>query len=122
MIASCRAANFRCNAAAIFSACNSAMLLPLLERLEDDEHPADVADVRAQQRRVAGHGDDMIDARGLLGLAAQFRHQAVGPLQARAVGKLDVDDQIALVLLGDEALGDDFESQGGHRQQAGVND
>ena len=43
------------------------------------------------------------------------------PLQARAVGKLHVDDQVALVLFGDEALGHDLEAQAGHGQQPAIN-
>ena len=52
---------------------------------------------------------------------AEFGHQPVCTLQARTVGELHVDHQVALVLIGDEALGHDLETQGGGGQQPAVN-
>ena len=49
---------------------------PLFKRLQDDEHAAHVADVRAQNRRVAGHVDRVGDAFGLAGDLAQSAGRA----------------------------------------------
>ena len=76
----------------------------LLERLEDDEHAADVGDVGAGQDRVAGHADRVADALGLQGDRRSCASMTASrALQAGAVGELGVDDQVALVLLRDEA-------------------
>ena len=120
IVASWKASNFRRNSAAMRRPCSSGSLLPLFERLEDHEHAAHVADVRAQERGIAGHGDHVGDALGFQGDLAELGHEAVRAFQARAVGKLHVDDQIALVLIGDEALGHDLEAQAGHGQQPAV--
>ena len=55
--------------------------------------------------RLARHADRVVDARRRRqgDLARSARIDLVGALQAGAVGQLDVDEQVALVLLRDEA-------------------
>ncbi len=53
---------------------------------------------RAVERRYAGNGDDLIDARRLAGYFADPVEHALGTVQRRAVGQLHGDQQIALVL------------------------
>ena len=79
--------------------------LPLVERLEDDEHRAEVGAVGLQQERHAGDGDGVRHARRLAGDLLDLGHGVLGALQRRRVGQLDVDDEPALVLLRDEAGG-----------------
>ena len=78
-------------------------LLPLLERVEDDEHRGEVGAVGRLHERQAGDGHRMSHARvcasDLLDLCQRF----LGALQRRRVGQLDADDEPALVLLRDEA-------------------
>src|SRR5262245_1849129 len=78
----------------------------LFKRGEDDEHAADVGDVRAGEDRVTGDADGVAHA---LGLSSHIRHAGdhfVAALQTGAVRKLGVHDQISLVLFRDEARGD----------------
>ena len=93
---------------------------PLLERLEDHEHAADVADVRAQHGRVAGQVDRVGDARLFAGDLAHLADDLVGAVERRAVGKLRVENQIALVLLGNEADRHGLEAEVGQTHQAAV--
>ena len=83
----------------------------ILEWLEDDEHTADVGDVGAQQDRIARHVDGVSDALGLGDYLIAVLRVGFGALQARAVGQLGVDYQVAFVLLGNEAHGNGDETE-----------
>ena len=85
------------------SACSPGAL-PLVERLEDDEHRAEVGGVRLQQKRQSRDGDRVGHAR--LSWAI-FRRAPWLPwcAERRRVGQLDIHDQPALVLLRDETRG-----------------
>ena len=60
-------------------------------------------------RRFAGHGFDV-------------GHHTLGALDRRGVGQLHVQEQVALILLGDEARGCTDELPVGQHQQAAVNE
>ena len=81
-----------------------------MKRLEDDEQRAEVGADAVHHERLAGDvhrvGDARLGRRDLLNAV----HHGHRPLQRRRVGQLDVDDQIALVLAGDEAAGQDEEA------------
>ena len=94
---------------------------PFLERLEDHEHAADVADVRAQDGRVARQVDGVGDAGLFAGDFAHFADDLVGAVEGGAVGELRVEDQVALVLFGDKADGNGLETEVGESHQADVN-
>ena len=101
------------------------LALAVGERLQGDEGGAEVRGVGAQQERRAGDAQHVRRARDALvallplrrgrspvqaGVVAQddpldLRQHGRGALHAGGVGQLDVDQQIALVLIGDEALG-----------------
>ncbi len=92
-----------------------------LERLEDDKHASRIGDVVAGQHRVAGQADDVGDGIFLgKGNAAHPGHDRVGPLQAGPIGKLGVDHEVALVLLGDESGRNDLEPDDCQGQQPAV--
>ena len=97
--------------------------LSLFKGLQNDEHASHVADVRAQQRRVAGKVDRMPDPRDLLRIAGDRAHlldDLVGTVQAGAVGQLRIDDQISLVLIGDKPDRNCLEAEVGQPHQAAI--
>ena len=97
--------------------------LSLFKRLQNDEHAAHVADVRAQQRGVAGKVDRMPDPRDLLGIASDRAHlldDLVGAVQAGAVGQLGIDDQVSLVLVRDESDRNGLEPEVGQPHEAAI--
>ena len=58
-----------------------------------------------KQDRLAGDGHGVLDARGLAGDFLDAMHDPLGPLHRGGVGQLDVHQQVALVLHGNEARG-----------------
>ena len=98
----------------------SCRLAALVERLEHDEHRAQVRTVGAQHERQAGDADRMGDAFGCADDVVGVGHRRVGPLQRGRVGKLDRHEQIALVLVGNEADRHFAEAPAGQIQQAAV--
>ncbi len=95
---------------------------PLLERIEDHEHAADVADVRAQHGRIAGQVDRVRNAGLFAGNLAHLANDFVGAVKRRTVGQLGIEDQIALVLLGNEADGHGLETQERQPHQAAIDE
>ena len=95
---------------------------PLLERLEDHEHAADVADVRAQHGRVTGQVDRVRDAGLLAGNLAHLADNLVGAVERRAVGQLGIENQIALVLFGNKADGHGSETEVRQSHQAAIDE
>src|SRR5262249_25581609 len=77
----------------------------LSKGLENDKHAADVADVGGQQRGIARHVDGVRDAFGLSRHLAETLNDRVGSAQARPVGKLGIEHQVTLILIGNESLG-----------------
>ena len=98
-------ANALLSAATTPFACASAVvaLLPLLEL---DEEEALVRGVGAGDQAVAG--DRVVALDRLVGLedGLGLLHHQVGALERGGVGQVDLGQQVALVLLGDEARGD----------------
>ena len=94
----------------------------LLERIEDHEHAADVADIRAQHGRVAGQVDRVSNARHFAGNLAHFADNFVGAVERSAVGQLSIEHQVALVLLGNETDRHGLETQVGQDHQAGIDE
>ena len=76
---------------------------PLVERIEHDEHRAEVRAVGLLHEGIAGHGDRVGHAGRVAGDLVDLRPALLGPLQRGGVGQLDADDDPALVLLRDEA-------------------
>src|SRR6185503_21281674 len=70
----------------------------LLERLRADEDGAGVGAVGARRPGEAGELNRVLDAWGRQDDLAGTTHDRVGPGQRRAVGKLDGDDEVPLVL------------------------
>src|SRR5262249_29412331 len=91
-----------------------------LERVQDDEHAADVGNVRAGEDRVTGDADRMLDTLRPAGDLCHAGDDLVAALQAGAVRELGVDDEVALVLLRDEARGHGPEAQVGQPDEAAV--
>ncbi len=82
----------------------SSLLRALVERLQDDEHRAEVGAVGVQQERLAGDADGVRDAGRLRsGDLSILAITASRPLHRGRVGQLHVDQQVALILLGNEA-------------------
>src|SRR5262249_27053750 len=75
----------------------------LVPRLRADEDGAGVRAVRAGGAREAGERDRELDAGGLQDDVARAPHDRVRAGERRAVGKLDRDDDVALVLRRDES-------------------
>ena len=66
---------------------------------------AEVRRVGIEQDRLPGDGDRVLDARRLSGDLLDPLHHLLRALHRGRIGQLHVDQQIALVLHGDEALG-----------------
>src|SRR5262249_2468339 len=92
----------------------------LLERSQNDEHPADVGDICAGENRVTGHADRVAHT---LRFQSQLGHASdhlTAALQAGAIGELCVDDEVALVLFRDETRGNGLEAEVGQSDEAAV--
>ena len=73
-------------------------------------------------RRIAGQVDRVGHARYLRGRFCSSREQLGRCGRGGAVGQLGIEDQIALVLLGNEADGHDSEAEVGQSHQAAINE
>ena len=73
------------------------------EILEHHVHRAQVGRVGAQDQRLAGDAHGVLDARRLAGDRLDLGHDALGALHRGGVGQLHVQQQVALVLLRNEA-------------------
>src|SRR5262245_46298075 len=92
-----------------------------MEVVEHDVHRAEVWGIRVQQQRLSRHGYGVADARRLAGEFLDSAHHALRPQYRCGIWQLDVDEQIALVLRGDETLGGAIEAGVSKCQQAAVN-
>ena len=88
--------------------------------LEHDVHRAEVGRVGVQEQRLAGDADRVRDARRVAGQRFDAGHDPLRALHRGGVGQLHVEEQIALVLLRDEARGRAVELPVGQHQQAAV--
>src|SRR5436309_2803344 len=91
-----------------------------LEGGQDDEHAADVGNVRAGEDRVTGDADRVPHTLRLQSESGHAGDDFIASFQARAVRELGIHDQVALVLLRDEACGNSSETQKGQSDQAAV--
>ena len=92
--------------------------LPLFERIENDEHRPQVRTVRPQHEGQARDADGMGDALGLAGDFAGHGRDLFRARQRGRVGQLNRRQQVALVLLGNEAQRHLPETPNGQIQQA----
>ncbi len=76
---------------------------PLLERLQAEEHRRQVGAVGGREKRFPGDANGVGHAGDGAGNFVDFGQDFIGPLHRGAVRQLDVDEQIALILHGDEA-------------------
>src|SRR5207253_3516020 len=93
---------------------------PLLPRLRTDEDGTGVGAVGARRTREPRERDRELDARRRENDLARSPHDGVGPLERRPVGELDRDDEIALVLRGNEARRDGPEPDHDETEQEGI--
>ena len=93
---------------------------PVLEVIEHQIERAEVRGIGVQQDRLAGDGDGVLDALGFQGDLLDALDHLVGARHGGGVGELHVDQQIALVLLRDEAGGGAHEPQPSQAQQPAV--
>jgi len=96
-------------------------LQTLVEGLERDEHRAQVRTVGPQHERHPTDADDMADAGDLADQPGRPAHHLLGPLQRRGIGELGRHEQVALVLVGNEADGHAAEAPARQVQQPDVN-
>src|SRR5262249_23102001 len=89
----------------------------LLERIENDEHPSHVRDVRGGQHGVAGHGDRVLNSWRVPDHRVDPLRHLLAALEAGSVGELEVDDEVALVLLRDEPHRHPVEAEPGERHE-----
>ena len=75
----------------------------LVKLVEHDVHRAEVRRVGPQQQRLPGDGHRVTDAGNVAGQFLDRVHRLCGSCQRRRIGQADVDDQIALVVRGNEA-------------------
>ena len=61
------------------------------------------AHLRAEDQRLTGDAHRVLDFRGLVSEGFNSSHDPLGPLDRSRIGQLDVQQQVALVLLRDEA-------------------
>ncbi len=76
---------------------------PLVERLQEHVHRSQVRRVGAEDQRLTGDAHRVLDFRGLVSEGFNSSHDPLGPLDRSRIGQLDVQQQVALVLLRDEA-------------------
>ena len=95
-------------------------LVALVERIEHHEHRAQVRPVGPQHERHAADADHVADPGHLADDLRGPAHHLLGPLQRRRIGKLDGHEQVALVLVGNEARGHLAEAPTGQVQQPAV--
>ena len=74
----------------------------VLEIVQHDVHGAEIRGVGVEQQRLAGDGHRAAHALGVLGDLLDPVHDLARPADRGRVGELDVDEQIPLVLRGDE--------------------
>ena len=87
------------------------------EGLEEEVHPATVGGVGPEHERLAGDPQAVGHARLMAGERLDLPHDRRRTLHARPVGERHLNDQIALVLLGDEADGGFREQPPGESEQ-----
>ena len=92
----------------------------LCERIEHDEHRAEVRAVGRQQHRYPGDGRRVRHAGRLAGDRFDEGESVAGPLDRRGVGQLHVDDQPPLVLLRDESARGTLEDLVRQEQHSGI--
>ena len=83
---------------------------------------AEIGAVGLQQDGLAGDAEGVIDAGNLRGNFVDLLHDRFGAEHGGRVGQLHVDQQIALILFGDEAGGGVRHRPVGGEQQAGVDE
>ena len=117
------AANFLFHSCARALAC-SAGALALLPRFEAHEHHRRVGEVQRVEDVQAGEAQRRADALGVAHDVFHLLEDFVGALERRALGQLDGDEEIALVLVRNEPAGHELAEQPDadhhrHQQQHG---
>ena len=92
------------------------------ERLQHDIHGAEIGSIGAEQYRLTGDGERVVHAVVLPGDLDELRHDGIGPSDGGRVGELHVHEQVALVLLGNEAGGGRLHGVHGQVEKPGVRD
>jgi len=107
------------SASASFSA-DSDGIAAILEVVEHQIHGAEVGRVGAQEDRLPGDGDGVLDPRRLEGDFLQALDDLAGARDRCRIGHLHVDEQVALVLLRNETGRRTGEAQPGQDQQTAI--
>jgi hypothetical protein len=94
----------------------------LLPGLEGDDEEAGIRAGGPVDEPVAGDGEEVVDARGGLDEGVDLVEDGLGALERGAVGELDIDDAVALVLLRHEAGGEAAEPEDGADGEADEED
>ena len=80
-------------------------IAPVVELVEHDVHGAEVGGVGVEQDGLSGDGEGVADAGDVAGDGFDAGHEPAHLVGGGGVGELDVDEEVALVLRGDEAGG-----------------
>ncbi len=96
------------------------LVVAVVEVLQHDVQRAQIGRVCAENQRSARNAHGVFDTRSLQRQGLDLRHDNLRPLRGGGVGKLEVEDQISLVLLRDEASGSGGELPVRHSQQTDV--